>query len=80
MAYCKCPKDKQSWFGVVNTLVTQPETEEDKKWVLEAQHYAGLVICDACLKVVAWRGEPVGQIGLTGLAHIIKHTHERSGT
>lgn len=75
MAYCSCPEDKRSWFGICNIVIVQPETEEEMQWVLKAQHYAGLVICDACLKVAAWRGEPVGQMTLTGLAHIMKHTH-----
>lgn len=77
MAYCKCTEDKRSWFGIANIVIVQPETEEDKKWVLEAQHYAGLVFCDACIKIAAWRGEPVGQMSLTGVAHILKHAHER---
>ena len=66
-AYCSCDLGKRDWLGIANVLVAKPD-----KWTDIARYYAGLVICQACGKIAAWRGEPVGQIGLSGAAHILK--------
>lgn len=77
MFYCKCLQERRQWYGIANIVVAQPETEEDKKWVHTAAHYAGLVLCETCGGTAPYLGGPVGQMSITGAAHILKCAWER---
>ena len=71
MTYCRC-ESARDWYGIANIAITAAENDEEHKWLLIARRYAGLVICQNCAGIAPWRGEPVGQMTLTGAAHVLR--------